>query len=597
MGIRNTKYSTQDLISTAILYSFFLLVPVLRLNLFFDSYAIKLWIVQIGLAFVSVLYIHKILQGNPAPCGEEIKKGSLYHAIKRGNSLMHSSSPKRAELSPRGGVNTTVYYLLAGYLFINLISWINIPHQFRYVALPTLISVFTYILLCFLVSQYITKPDIAILLWIIATIAVALFGLYQNHKGEIVISTLGNENFLASHLALTILITIGFFWRFLRNNKSLLKQSILLGLGIAIVLIFGTALYFTNSRGAGLGLGAGLLSFAVIAFVPQGRRFIVTIIIVLGIIALISMPICIEFTQKQLQGDVRPAIWESTLSMIGAKPLLGWGKGAYFIFYPQFRIIDYWLTRSPTNLTGHAHNEFLQILSETGIIGLIIFISLILSILRIGIKKVNTCKSYSLRYLIIGMISGTICLLSHNLVCNNLQIHSSAIFLWLTLGLILGAGSIYDPKRKNIKQPKQLLILLAITCIMAIIIWYICIKTIVAQYIFQKGCNYRLEQNWDKAIEKYEQAINWNSYDVEMHYRLAYAYAMSDQLEKAIDKYDDVYFLALDYGDIHRNKGIIYIRMEKDKLAKQNLIKARQINPYDAIALQNLNSLNKSNDK
>lgn len=533
---------------------FVVLVPVLRCRLFFDAFLIKLWIAQFGTGIIFIYFCRQIL----------FKQGRVY-------------------------INITADSLLLAYLLINVLSWLFIPCPYRRPALLTLNSLIVYIFLCFFTAQYLREErakDLIIFLWIMTAAGICIYSIWQYLRNEKIIGTLGNENFLAAYIGISIPVYIGYFWRFIWPQSRMKSERVKLLLGLVIFLLFCITLYLTKSRGSWIGLFWALSSFAIIGWCPKGKRIAIAVILLLLLITLVYTPWGLNFIIDQFKGDVRPAIWEGTLYMIIGKPLLGWGKGAYFIFYPQFRIQDYWLTKSPTDLTIHAHNEFLQILSETGIIGLGIFLLLIFTVVRLGIKIIDETKGRK-KYPILGITCGIIGLLTHNLVCNNLQMPSSAIFLWLTLGLMIS----YLPSRSlglKLNCVFRYGFFLALTLFTVIIIWETGIRPIVSQYLFGRGLQYREKEKWDLAIENYTKAISWYPWDVEMHYRTAYAYTMVKQYDMAIQKYKDVIRLAPLYGSVHRNIGIVYMKKNENKLAIRSFLQQQYINEYDFISQVNL---------
>lgn len=541
------------------LISFFILVPLMRWRIFFDSYLVKLWIVQLGCALLFIMFLYQYLYGKTTIT-----------------------------------VSRPVLVLLSVYLFINILSWYLIPIPHRYAAQLTLAAFVTYIVLCFLTAHYLNKNiyrDRAVIAWIGATVIVALIGMYHYYTGFRVISTLGNENFLASHLTLTIPVTLGFFWRYWRQKSSFIKQTFLLGLGLGILLLFFTVLYQTHSRGSWLGLSLALSIFAVFAGIKPGRRFIAAALIVItaGIISI--TPWGVQFAANQLRGGVRLPIWESTIFMITQKPWLGWGKGAFFIFYPQFRVTYYWLARTPTDLTTHAHNEYLQIFAETGIIGLVAFLILIYLVLKIAIRKINEINNPDQRYLLIGLMTGLLGLLIHNIVCNNLQMPSSSIFMWLTIGLIIGEANKNGKLFKHCKR--SLVILLAMTGIIAIIMWKTVVQPGMAQYYFKKGIFSRQVGLWEEALNNYQRALKWYNWDAEMHYRLAYACIQTGKLDQAISEYERVMEIAPDYGYVYRNLGVVMLEKQEWQQSVVYFLQSLRINPYDEATLHNLIQLRK----
>lgn len=519
-----------------ILISFILLVPLVRCSLFFDSYIIKLWIVEFGVAVLFIYFCKQI----------------------------------KLQINPAAG------YLLLGYLLINILSWILIPPPHRYPALLTTVALVFYILLCIFVSQYIKENRIAVALWIITASGISICSIWQYIHDLRVIGTLGNENFLAGYMGISIPVCIGLF--------STLKHRLAkIGLAISILLLL-TTLYLTHARGGWLGLFGSVSGFIIIGFCPKGKRLIITILLISLLIGIVLTPWGVRFVLKQFMGDVRPAIWKGTWDMITDRPLLGWGKGAYFIFYPIYRIQEYWLSKSPTDLTVHAHNEFLQLWAETGLLGLAFFLSFIYVVLRSCIRKIDKMAGQH-RYLLLGLICGIIGLLVHNLVCNNLQMPSSAIFLWFTIGMAMS----YIPSRTITISGR--VISLALALLMAIIILQIAVRPLVSQYFFRKGWEYRDKEKWDFVIERYTKAIKWWPWDVEMHYRMAYAYSMNKQNDMAIEKYKDVIKLAPLYGSVHRNMGIVYMKLEKYRLAARSFLQALRINEYDLITQVNLSRI------
>src|SRR5262249_38740080 len=82
-----------------------------------------------------------------------------------------------------------------------------------------------------------------------------------------------------------------------------------------------------------------------------------------------------------LQDGMRLAIIQDSLLMFLHKPVLGWGLGTFTTVYPQFRSFY-------TDLfVNAAHNDYLQILVETGILGFISFSWFLMVVYRYGLRN------------------------------------------------------------------------------------------------------------------------------------------------------------------------------------------------------------------
>jgi O-antigen ligase len=75
--------------------------------------------------------------------------------------------------------------------------------------------------------------------------------------------------------------------------------------------------------------------------------------------------------------------------MIEDKPVLGFGPGTYQFFYGNYQVRkDMTHISTYSGSKGHAHSEYLNYLSETGLPGLIIFVSLLLSAFYTAVKLI-----------------------------------------------------------------------------------------------------------------------------------------------------------------------------------------------------------------
>ena len=61
--------------------------------------------------------------------------------------------------------------------------------------------------------------------------------------------------------------------------------------------------------------------------------------------------------------DFRPQTWKDTITMIGDRPLLGSGPGTYNYVFQKYRKSF----QGERIITGHPHNEYLEIISDYGV--------------------------------------------------------------------------------------------------------------------------------------------------------------------------------------------------------------------------------------
>ena len=83
----------------------------------------------------------------------------------------------------------------------------------------------------------------------------------------------------------------------------------------------------------------------------------------------------------------RLPIWSTSLAMIQQHPINGVGAHAFRNAYPQFASDEY-VWNKQGNIGWHAHHWFLEILSDTGFIGLLLFGFALIKLLKF-VKKYN----------------------------------------------------------------------------------------------------------------------------------------------------------------------------------------------------------------
>ncbi len=239
---------------------------------------------------------------------------------------------------------------------------------------------------------------------------VSAYGVYQNFFGtdiggawidkdmfyeatNRVYSTLGNPNVLGEYLLLLIPIVTAIMW----TRKGILSKIFFFG----ILCIATLCMLFTQSRGCWL----GLMLFAFIYVVFVNRR-----LIPYGILFVLILPFFLPDSimnrflsignLSDTSTSFRVFIWLGTLNLLKDFGLYGIGLGepAFGLIYPFY---SYSRVFAP-----HSHNLYLQLLTETGIAGLIIFAWLILGVARKSIKAYFTQPKSFAGIMSIALLAG-----------------------------------------------------------------------------------------------------------------------------------------------------------------------------------------------
>lgn len=283
--------------------------------------------------------------------------------------------------------------------------------------------------------------------------------------------TFNQPNPFGGFLNLTAVLTLGIFlsylpaiwveirdWRLeIGDYQSLISNlqspnflsALAVGLVTAVSLL---GVIFSWSRGAWLSLGvatAVLLLFWPKKLWQGGLLLLIGAGLLLGGTQVGLVPASIteritSFGDDLRFGDVRGedinddnyailerlAHWQAALAMAEDHPWLGVGFGNYEPAYADYALINW-----PYPL-GHAHNYYLNLLAETGVLGLLAYLGLWTAVFWQTIRVIRRADGWQ-RGVALGLLGVWVTLTTHHLVdklyVNNIYIQLGALFGLLQL--------------------------------------------------------------------------------------------------------------------------------------------------------------------
>lgn len=221
------------------------------------------------------------------------------------------------------------------------------------------------------------------------------------------------------------------------SNRSLFLYFLFLGL---IVMVL--ALIFSMSRMGQLSLVAAIVLAAMLYRMAAGRgersrhRFVpLTLFMVFGLALLWGVwkgaePVANRWQVLESEYEQRLDLWTSTSEVIRDFPLFGTGLGTYELANARYKP-----QRFHALVLDHAHNDYLELLSEVGLIGFIFWLAFFLLCLISGVRAWSRHRSALSRCLGIGAFAAAAATLIHSLADFNLQIPANTMLLFLIMGL------------------------------------------------------------------------------------------------------------------------------------------------------------------
>ena len=501
-------------------------------------------------------------------------------------------------------VRTSLYIPILSFAFFVVLSCIysvnlNVSLKQAYIIIPN-------ILLCFLAINIIKKKKqvfVIIACLVLAATVVSLYGIYQYfwglnetrnwvlqqdiqfHPGVLsrlgmneIFSTFVYPNALAGYLLLILPLCISLFF----ISKSFHK--LLLSVVAASVIL---CLYLTYSKGGwGIFLLLGLVLILILMYKKFGNKkkfYVVSILAIVGLIIFSAMFLKITNKTHMIRDTsgsfkVRLNYWKACPGMVRDFPF-GSGIGTFGSIYPKYKVPQ-------AREVQLAHNNFLQLWTEIGTLGILSFLLVWVMVFR-GWKR-----TFRTAYVTIGMYMGCGAFLIHNLVDFDFYVPGISMNIWLFIGMIEAQ------RHKGTKIIKidsffakiiSSVFLLLVVCVISVIL----VRPSIAEIHKGRAIDYLRSKNLGLAEEELEKAIRFDKANSQYYSLLGKILEQSDRFDGAIanyrkaithNKYMPHYHFALGKLLIMRGKGNSAMMEEGIK----EFEKAVELYPTKSFYLKNL---------
>ena len=409
---------------------------------------------------------------------------------------------------------------------------------------------------------------------LLASLPIALYGVLQ-HSGfdpifpqydfsSRVISTVGNPIFLGAYLIMVIPLAFG---RLLTSLHALLagdqlassrRSALLEVIGYSSLLVLQlVCLLYTKSRGPWFGLLSGALFFATLIALRHRVRWLLLIAIVAGV-ALAALLVALNLPNAPLEpftespylsrlafsdnlaagtgtSWVRLFIWQGTLELIRSGPnigltpdplspfrlLIGYGPETMGIVFRQVYPYSLAYVESRKAMVDRAHNELLDLVVTTGVVGLLAFLLLVGSFFYYGISLLWRTRSLNTQISLMALFSA---MFAHLIEAQfGILLFSAELLLWLYLALVSAMYTIETAQAKeesmdpiatppaeasadNTGRLRGILSLLVV-CVIPFFATLSSVNLLIADTYLARGMRFQGDGQWKESIIAYDQAI------------------------------------------------------------------------------------------
>jgi len=380
-------------------------------------------------------------------------------------------------------------------------------------SLQGLISILGYAAMLFLVLQLVdSTKQVRWLVFVI--LGMGLFeagvGIYQFMWLDQLraTGTFFNPNFFASYEAAVFAVAFGLLCYRWRDDSARWVTAFLWLTAGAVAFAFLLA----ESRGAALALVAGVAFVGLHRF---GKVFLGILVLSLIVGVLVPNPLqqrMLTIGPQDPYAFTRLDIWKNSFQRIADHP---WGVGLGLYPYTSFQYrfpLENAITRYGKRAES-AHNEYLQMAVELGVVGLGLFL---VGAVLLGMEIRETLR-LSLepweRGLVLGLSGGILGILVHGAVDSVFHEPALVLLSLLFAGMILVLKRLRAPKSVSMwvvpfpYRPARAVLVGVLVTLVALLI----IRPAAAWYVFDKGQGEAAVSGVDQALDRYQWATRIDS--------------------------------------------------------------------------------------
>ena len=503
------------------------------------------------------------------------------------------------------------------FLFILIMSISLIISNNQIVGIRDYVTIIAYFLTYFLIlnnlkseKQFhyfiITFFSISSIVAIFAIIQYYDFNPYFNlmNKNEIT-STIGQKNWISNYISMIFPVIFSYFLlEKIKKNKILyffllsilyatliicqsrgiwISTSITLILAICIIIKFNLLKIFQENK---KWLTLLLITFLIITIIYSTDNFLNKSAITVPQRAIST------FDEQDPSINTRLLMWKTTFEMIKDRPIFGSGIGTFkmnYLFYQaEFLNNNSYFIKYSGN-AKEAHNEYLQIAAELGLLGLGIFLYIIYLFYRIVLNFFKKEENSEEKIIILGLVIGINIFLLHSIFSFPLHVPALGVTFFSLLGLTIQYMGKFNLPFKNFKfillkklfyENKKIKILLSIFIILSLIfiLDLIAVKPYIAEIYYYKGIIDDSYKNYEKALPNFKYASYLDIYNG----RILHALGTTYYNLKIYDKSEEILQRTKKYivdVNTYNNLGLLYSRLKKYPKAEEEFKQAIYLNP------------------
>ncbi len=286
----------------------------------------------------------------------------------------------------------------------------------------------------------------------------------------------------------------------------------------------------------------------------------------------------------------RVDLWQNTLKMSMDYPVTGVGQGNWRIKFPAYGLEN---LRSETGkiFFQRPHNDFLWVLAENGIVGLMLYLMLFCITYYYLFQLIKKSPRLEKKYLALAMIFGLTGYFMISLLSFPKERIEHQIYVHIIFAIALTEYHTLKPEYQQLKKGRLRIVFLLILALM-VAGSYLTLSRFISEKHIARAFKYREQHNWQDEIDEYKHAESFttkvDAFSTPLAWYIGEAYFNLNELDSAHLYFRRAYEINPYHLHVLNNLGTTYQLKGDSEKAKNYFLKATKISPRFEESLFNL---------
>ncbi|NTV83297.1 MAG: hypothetical protein HGA23_03225 [Bacteroidales bacterium] len=142
--------------------------------------------------------------------------------------------------------------------------------------------------------------------------------------------------------------------------------------------------------------------------------------------------------------------WAAAIRLFKERPIFGWGPGTYqFVYAPYQRAKEKTIISTNYGDMGNAHSEYIGPMSESGVLGMLTFLAIVITAIITALRVNKRAKSKEIKLISLMIMLGLVTYYVHGVMNNFLDSDKASVPFWGFTAILVAMDLYHSQEAKS----------------------------------------------------------------------------------------------------------------------------------------------------